>query len=407
MQDCECLYLIKRVLLQKSFNYESINAIVKDKMLKNINEMHLYVTSRCNMNCSYCSDVIKRTNPSGNPFMDLDIGKKYVELIFSNSTRDRITIVFHGGEPTLQSLKWYQQLIEYIEFQARNHNKKVNLALQSNCMRISDEFIELFNKNKIIIGASLDGPPEINDLTRVNGEVALSNILRLQAINRLGGVICVITDKNCNDVETILRFFEKCGLNSLSFNIFYSVGEGNKLPPLSAKKIFEVYKTTYEYMRSTSGKGVKERSVSIMISKFLNPLSKEELLTNLNCYSPFCHAGIFNIICDTEGNLFPCGCSDVLKFKLGTIHSIDKQHYVNVLKMLHKKSEKYDKSCSSCFANSICSFSCPAFHEEDPITERNLCEATKIFYQFLEEEPREIITEIASGTEFYRGKQTH
>lgn len=356
--------------------------------------MHLYVTSLCNMNCLYCSQVPKQANNSKNNFLDLKTSKKYVDLIFSNSKQSLINIVFHGGEPTLQDITWYESLIGYIESQAEKYNKKIDLTMQSNCMKISNEFIDLIKKKDITVGASLDGPPHINNQTRKNGETVINNIIRLKEIDCLGGVICVITELNCDSIEEILSFFEEFELISISFNIFYSVGNGKRLQPLSAQKIFGVYKKTYEYMRSTRGKKIKERSVSIMLSKYLKPFEKEKMLCNLSCYSPFCHAGILTIICDMEGNLFPCGCSDFSKYKLGSIYSLNRDLYIKKLKLLHKTNERYNKCCMNCFANSICSFSCPAFREEDPVTEKNLCEATKMFYRFLESEKPETIEEI-------------
>lgn len=375
------------------------------RMLRKINEMHLYVTSHCNMGCLYCSDSTKRAKLTGNQFMKIETAKKFVDLIFSNSKQGYIDVVFHGGEPTLQTLEWYQLLIDHIEHQASNYNIEVKLAMQSNCMAISNEYMDFFKKRKITVGASMDGPPDIHNLTRGKGEEVLANILRLQEVNRLGGVICVITDCNCDEISTILQFFENMGLFSISFNIFYSVGSGNQMPPLSAQKIFDTYRMTYEYMKATAGKKVIERSVSIMLSKYVKPLTKEENLKNLNCYSPFCHAGILNIICDTDGNLFPCGCSDYPKFKLGSVYLLDRDHYLKTLRLLHEKHDNYSQNCNNCFANSICSFSCPAFREEDPVTEKHLCEATKMFYRFLKTEPPEVVAEIAVASNVKHGRK--
>jgi len=330
--------------------------------------------------------------------MELNVAKKYVNLIFSNTHCGNIIIVFHGGEPTLQSLEWYTALIEFIEIQATHYNKVIKFTMQSNCLNLSDDYLDLFKNKKVIIGASLDGPSEINDLTRANGAVVLTNILKLKTYDLLGGVICVITERNCDKVPEILHFFEEMGIYSVNFNIFYSVGGGRKLRPLSAKQIFGTYKHTYEYLKATRGKRIIERSVAIMVSKFFKPLTNKETLNNLNCYSPFCHAAISTVLCDTEGDLFPCGCSDSPKFKLGSIYSMDVKHYLNVARLLHKKDEKYNKICSHCFANTICSFGCPAYYNDDTVTHRNLCAATKKFYQFLEGESKDNIKNIAKAS---------
>ena len=383
----------------------SPSSLVPDgrRLLRRINEMHLYVTSRCNLDCLYCSDGVKRLRGRDGQFMSLDTAQRYVDLIFLSSECDRVTVVFHGGEPTLQPVQWYRDFLSYIERMAISHRKTVDLAMQSNCRCLPSTFLGLFREKRISIGASLDGPPELNDLTRSKGEHVLRNILKLRDLGRLGGVICVLTERNCRRVGEILHFFESHGLLKVCFNVFYSVGSATVLPPLSAQQILDTYRDTYAYLKETGGRKVVERSVSIMLSKFVTPLNRDGLLYNLDCNSPFCHAGIKTVICDTEGNLFPCGCSDFPKFKLGSLEAIEPSGYMETLSMLHRKSEHYDRSCLTCFANSICSFGCPAFREEDPVTERNLCQATRDFYRFLKSEPWDVVVELTQVTrEFLR-----
>lgn len=367
-------------------------------VLRRINEMHFYVTGNCNMRCSYCSDSIKRLTDFKDNFMKIDIAKKYVNLIFKNSKENSIAIIFHGGEPTLQSVEWYEDIIDYITNKAKIYGKEIGFNLQSNCFEINKTFFDLIQHRNIIVGSSLDGPPYINDITRKNGEKVLKNVLKLKKIKKLGGIITVISKSNYNKVSEILKFFEKYQLNNVSFNIVYLLGDGKKHEPLNGLEIFSVFKEIFLYLKETKGKKVTERYLIAFLEKFLKPLTPKNLLNNLNCYSPFCHAGVTTLICDINGNLYPCGCSDFPKYNIGNISKIDETVYLSVILNLHRKRKKYYEICQFCEANRICSFGCPAFHDEDKITEKNLCIATKQFYSYLENELPEKIFEIVESS---------
>ena len=244
--------------------------------LTRINEMHLYVTSKCNLRCVYCSDNDTDASSPENPFDEHRNRQEIRRIpIFAHSQRDRMIVVFHGGEPTLQNLQWYHELIGHIEERAHQFEKQFELTMQSNCLHLTDPFLDLIAKKNIQVGTSLDGPPHLNDLTRANGTKVLANILKLKEAERLGGVISVVTKHNCRQVPEMLQFFQAHGLNTVSFNICYSVGGARLLVPLTADEIFRVFTDTYGYLKTTGGKNVVERFVSIMMKKFIQPPNKE------------------------------------------------------------------------------------------------------------------------------------
>lgn len=360
-------------------------------MLKNINEIHLYVTGNCNMKCIYCSDVSKRIKKYHENFMDINIALEYIDLIIRSTCAEHIQIVFHGGEPSLVPASWYSSIIDYISVETIKWKKTYELSLQSNCLAINDDLFDLIKLHNITVGGSLDGPPKINNLSRMNGAKALKNIKRLQEINRLGGVITVITKTNYHKVPEMMKFYEAQRLYDVSLNFVYLAGEAKVLTPLSSDDIFYVLLESYRYFVQTQGKKVVERMMKTILSKYITKPTKADVLNSLDCYSPFCHAGIKTIICGVDGDLYPCGCSDYNKFHLGTLKSINEDNFNNILKNLHKKNEKYTKVCSRCNANTICTFGCPAFSDQDKITDENICLATKRFYTFLCNEDQVLI----------------
>ena len=66
-----------------------------------------------------------------------------------------ICVSFHGGEPLLAGLEWYQYALHRLQacFAGR-----LEMHLQSNLWLLDDPFCELFKNFDVSIGSSLDGP---------------------------------------------------------------------------------------------------------------------------------------------------------------------------------------------------------------------------------------------------------
>jgi len=79
-----------------------------------------------------------------------------------------IAIVFHGGEPLLGGVPHLQLMHSIIEKVFKNSNIEVSLGMQSNGLLFTSEIGDFLLSNKITIGISIDGPPKINDLFRVD-----------------------------------------------------------------------------------------------------------------------------------------------------------------------------------------------------------------------------------------------
>src|SRR3974377_967717 len=75
-----------------------------------------------------------------------------------------VEFVWHGGEPTLLGLDFFRRVVELQQpFQGR---KEIKNALQTNGMRLTDDWCAFFKANSFFIGLSLDGPKDIHDTYR-------------------------------------------------------------------------------------------------------------------------------------------------------------------------------------------------------------------------------------------------
>lgn len=361
-----------------------------------MSEIHLEVSKLCNMNCIYC---FAHQNDISNPLMPLIIACRYIEIVLKNTCSKYIEIVFHGGEPLLHSTVWFYNVIEYAIRLSSIYDKTVSFTMQSNCTLLDDEKLNLIKEYNIIVGTSLDGPSYINDLSRKKSEIVLKNIQKLKEIKCFGGVICVINKYNYDKMNEVMKFFEEEDI-SASAVVSYSVGSGKSLTPLNSEMIFLANKGIFDYLEETNGKGIIEGNMASKLYRYINPLSLKDFKEILICSHPFCGGGITTIMCDTEGNLYPCGCCICdHRTVIGNLNYISDDVFIQRIKKFHEKDYKYFKQCAKCDASRICLFGCPAFSFIDIDTTESECMANKQFYQFLKQKDHFVVRNIVNNLE--------
>ena len=125
----------------------------------------LNVNTGCNLGCSYCykEDL---TTPARGERMDLDTAKKSIDLLFKEGqNRDRVNVVFFGGEP-LSNMPLIRGAVEYAEDRARKEGKKVDFSLTTNATLLTEDIVDYLNAHNFGIAISMDGPKAIHDKNR-------------------------------------------------------------------------------------------------------------------------------------------------------------------------------------------------------------------------------------------------
>ena len=128
-------------------------------------EITLFLTTNCNLRCSYCYADSGSTRKK---FMQIDIAKRGIDFIVKNAVKKKerqIKLNFHGGgEPTTnwEVMKWVHN---YANQQANNYNIKVISSLATNGV-LNDDQTKWIIKNISGCSVSFDGLPEIHDRYR-------------------------------------------------------------------------------------------------------------------------------------------------------------------------------------------------------------------------------------------------
>lgn len=160
------------------------------------------VASRCNLNCSYCylynhEDATYRHQPR---FMAEEVFAAAMErardYLERSGTAPPISIILHGGEPTLAGAK---RLDAYCRIARATLGERLGtLAMQTNATLLDDEILSVLISHDVAIGISMDGPGPVHNAARVfrNGrtsyEQTLAGIARLKAAGLAPHVLCVV-----------------------------------------------------------------------------------------------------------------------------------------------------------------------------------------------------------------------
>lgn len=184
-----------------------------------LNEVVLKVTSKCNLNCSYCyvfnkgdSSYTKESN-----YIDNEVIKKTlleIERYCKKNALKKFEIIFHGGEPLLIGKGFFREFVKLS--QQIIHSTDLIFSLQSNGTLISEDWCKLFNELNIQVGISLDGNQEDNkERVFKNNTSAFDEILtgynNLLTYSTSGGGVLSVINTSSDPVE-LYNFYKSIGV---------------------------------------------------------------------------------------------------------------------------------------------------------------------------------------------------
>ena len=131
------------------------------------------IVSRCNLDCSYCyvynsADSRWREQPKlMSETVARQTARRMREHLDSHGKKDAV-IVLHGGEPLLGGVEHLEGIARVIGDEFAGAGIRLSVGTQSNLLLFTEEIGELYLRRQMSIGVSIDGPPEVNDIFRVD-----------------------------------------------------------------------------------------------------------------------------------------------------------------------------------------------------------------------------------------------
>lgn len=200
---------------------------------------YLPVGIACNLSCSYCYQDPMREAGNINVPRDWSKVKKVLEQLGSS-------FAVFGGEPLLAPIEHLEEVWRF-GFERFGSN-----GIQTNGVLISDAHIDLFERYRVGVGISIDGPAGLNkarcsDEETERVEVA---IRKLVARNIIPSLIVTIHRAN-SDLDTLLHWLDGLAVQNVNFHNL-EIDCGREELALSEVESIEIFSVLYEWSKTTT-----------------------------------------------------------------------------------------------------------------------------------------------------------
>lgn len=174
---------------------------MKDKI-----DLTIKPTMACNMKCKHCfnGDTFTPTNT-------LDVGTALVLVEKACKEYKIVKIIFHGGEPSLVGIHFYKEFFKTIDYFKERYNTSFNILFTTNGLLLTDNFIDLLNKNNVLINISFDGP--YNNLLRQKTKKIQETIFKIRDKGGRFRCFCTLSKESTPFLKEIYDWFKKYNLN--------------------------------------------------------------------------------------------------------------------------------------------------------------------------------------------------
>ena len=253
----------------------------------------LKVTNKCNLKCPYCYNYSKTEE---NRFFDLKNLNKLLNYMYEYD--DNLTLIFHGGEPSLAGLEYYKKAIDIIKNFQYINKCKIKLCMQSNFTVNNDELWKFLIANEVNIGTSFDG--FLNENTRTKTQNYLNNKEKFESVNVGNSCIMIVNKNNYRKLkESLDYFFELCFEKVELHNVYHTKTINDEYDIVHINDLIEAYKELYEYIC-----GFDETTpFDNFFEEYLNMINNNT--NNLPCEKIDCRYKWIGI--QPNGDYVPCG----------------------------------------------------------------------------------------------------
>ena len=154
--------------------------------------------------------------------MPHDILEAYIKQHIKASPDSTIRFSWHGGEPTLLGLDYFQNIVE-IQKRYRPAEKRIINGIQTNGTLLTEEWCRFFVKHEFSVGLSMDGPKEMHDRYRLTKQgnpthqQALHGYHLLQQHGLTPDILCVVNAHNVEYPKQLYGFFKQLKARYIGF----------------------------------------------------------------------------------------------------------------------------------------------------------------------------------------------
>jgi len=154
--------------------------------------------------------------------MSVELLEKYIIQHIEASSGPTIFFSWHGGEPTLAGLQYFQRIVE-IQRKYGPKNCQIVNGLQTNGTLLDENWCRFLSAENFVVGISIDGPDELHSIFRcsVDGRSSFGEAIRgyqlLQSYGITCEILCVVNAYNVAQPLQVYHFFKELKVRFISF----------------------------------------------------------------------------------------------------------------------------------------------------------------------------------------------
>ncbi len=351
--------------------------------------IELLLSEACNLSCKYCFAQAHK----GRPFMSTEIAISAIDKAMQLPVKS-FTLEFGGGETFLYFDK-FAALVKEIRERAKQLGKDVEVLVQTNGTLLhKHSMVEFILKNGVAIGISMDGPPNLNNLSRPrkDGRGSAKDIAKSIQLMRNHQqedihVLTVVNRFNVDHPDQVLDYFASLriskGLFLPTLRLGAAVSNWEEIG-ISNEEFFRFMKQIIEH--SDYGNNFQCLMIKRMLDNLINPTR------DFRCMRSLCGAGKDYIVVDSRGNIFPCAHhvhrDDLKMGHVSDSKPLDQYSSENefLTKLFDTRRVNNIHECSQCLWRHLCEGGCSLdsfYHHGHMLAPSTQCEYHKKMYLFL------------------------
>lgn len=346
------------------------------------------ITKNCNLNCSYC--YYDKTN--GMKEMPQFVLEKVISEALKHNDNE-VGFVWHGGEPLLRGISFFEKIIATQKKFINNDQTIVN-SIQTNGVLLNEEWVAFLKVNSFRVGISIDGHEDLHNRNRKsknnsNHFSEIENGLRLCQNKKLGfGLLLVITNYSADKTAEIFKFITSHGISKFDFlpcvvlnNDGTINGNLSLNPKLYKKFLINFFKLWIE-------NGEPNIDIRFFKDTIRGIYNKPQMLCTFleNCHQ--------HLTIETDGKIYFCDRFPQSESNcLGNITDSLNIESNEIYKVFKNKSSRVPKECLSCSCLKICGSGCNFYRyiinpEMDNVS--YYCESYKTFFNHVKKLTKEM-----------------
>lgn len=328
-------------------------------------------TIACDCTCDYCY-VTKRSEYMSRSMVDLLVSR--IREFLDTHPDDRLSCIWHGGEPSLMPLSFW----EYAEeaFSGLDESR-VSKSMQTNLLSRGLDKYRWLVDHGFTLSTSLDGPFEYHDQGRGIGreryELLLHNIDTVATWGAKVGVICTVSRYHLGQADRLLAFFEQVGAN-VRFGKVDAKGWQHDIS----------HQDYYRFLVELAGKWIASEDSQIVVDPIAEDIA--HLVTQnykFTCdRTPNCMSSFVSI--NPDGSLFPC-CrfADFAEWMHGNLQQVSLGELWNRSASVHlQRLAVMLSECPECELYPKCGGGCKQQRARDTMSDRtDFCESIKYYFR--------------------------